>query len=94
MLTLTEAAGAHLTEILDDRDCPDGVAIRFLCQESAVSLVLDNEKPGDSTFEHQGRTVLRLDPDSAKLLDNETVDFKQNDTGGQLYLSRKYTGSE
>ena len=86
MLTLTEAAGAHLADILADRECPDDIAVRFVCAESGHSLVLDNKKAGDSTLEHEGRTVLLLDQTAAELLDNETLDVKQTDRGGKLFL--------
>ena len=92
MLTLTEAAGAHLAEILDDRDCPPGVAVRFVCQDTEVSLALDNEKPGDSKLEHEGRTVVLLDENAAEFLDGETVDVKRTDAGGTLFLAGKDPG--
>lgn len=89
MLTLTEAAKVHLTGILDARDCPDGVAVRFSCQDSGVSVTLDNEKPGDSKLDHEGRTILLLDQNAVDCLDGETVDVEHTDTGGKLYLSKK-----
>ena len=72
MLTLTEAAGAHLAGILDNRDYPDGMAVRFAYRDPDVSIAVDNKKPGDSTVEHQGRTVLLLDQNVADFLANET----------------------
>jgi Fe-S cluster assembly iron-binding protein IscA len=93
MLTLTEAAGAHLAELLDDRQCPEGVAVRFVCEEAGVSVVLDDQKPGDSTLEHEGRTVLILDENAAQHLDGETVDVEQTESGSQLVLAKKEDGS-
>lgn len=86
MLTLTEAAGAYLSRILDDRECPEGVAVRFAYRDTEVSVSLDNEKPGDSKIEHQGRTVLLMDQNTADLLDGQTVDCEQTDTGETLFL--------
>ena len=93
MMTLTETAGDHLTEILNNSDVPEGVAVRFVCRESEISLSLDNQKPGDETFEHQGKTVLLLDQHAAEYLDGTTVDAEQTGTGGKLFLSRKNKGS-
>jgi hypothetical protein len=61
MLTLTDAAGTHLAEILDKRDCADNVAVRIVCRDSRLCLSLDSRKAGDATFEHEGRTVLLAD---------------------------------
>ena len=93
MLTLTEAAGAHLADILADEEYPDDIAVRFVCAESGHSLVLDSKKVGDSTLEHEGRTVLLLDQTAVELLDGETVDVKKTDTGGKLFLAKKGAGS-
>lgn len=89
MLTLTEAAGAHLAEILTDRDCPDDMAVRLVCEQAGSSLILDNKKEGDTTVEHQGRTVLLLDQTAAELLEGETMDVKDTAEGEQLYLAGK-----
>jgi len=86
MLTLTEAAGAHLADILADKECPDDVAVRFVCAESGNSLMLDSKKADDSAFEHEGRTVLLLDQSAVEVLGDETLDFKQTDAGGALFL--------
>jgi len=88
MMTLTEAAGDHLTEILSNSDVPEGVAVRFVCQESEISLSLDNQKPGDATLEHQGKTVLLLDQHAAEYLDGATVDAEQTDKGAKLFLRK------
>lgn len=88
MMTLTEAAGEHLAEILGNSDVPESVAVRFVCKESEISLSLDNQKPGDATFEHQGKTVLLLDQHAAEYLDGATVDTEHTDAGAKLFLSR------
>jgi Fe-S cluster assembly iron-binding protein IscA len=89
MLTLTQAAGAHLADILAERDCADDIAVRLVCAESRRSLALDGKKTGDATFEHKGRTVLLIDEKAGQLLDGRTVDVKKTDTGEQLFLARK-----
>ena len=81
MLTLTEGAGDLLTKILDDRNCRDDIAVRFVCQDTEVSLALDNKKQGDSTFEHKGRTVLLLDQNAAKYLDAKILGIKKTNKG-------------
>jgi Fe-S cluster assembly iron-binding protein IscA len=89
MLTLTEAAGDLLTKILDDRNCQDEISVRFVCQDTEVSLALDNEKQGDSTFEHQGRTVLLLDPNAADYLGTKILGVKKTKKGVNKLIFNK-----
>jgi len=89
VLTLAESAGAHLADILADKECTDDVAVRFVCAEPGHSLVLDSQKAGDSTLKHEGRTVLLLDQTAVELLDGEMLDVEQTGTGVKLFLARK-----
>lgn len=88
MITLTDAAADHLAEILNRSDVPDHVAVRFVCQDSEISLSLDNQKSDDETFEHNGKMVLLLDPHATEYLDGATVDTEQTDDGEKLYLRK------
>jgi len=88
MLTLTDAAGAYLSEILTERSCPEDVAIRFLCEGQGILMRLDNAKPGDISFEHEGRVVLLLDESTSELLGQETLDVEQTEAGDRLFLSK------
>ena len=94
MLILTEAAGDLLTKILDDKDCQDDLAVRFICQDSEVFLALDNEKQGDATFEHKGRTILLLDQTASEHLGAKTLDVKKTKKGiNKLIFHEKETDS-
>ena len=87
MLTVTEAAGAYLTEILAEVNAADGTAVRFVVQENKLAPYLDNSRPGDATFDHEGRTVLVLDENISQTLANSTLDVKDTTTGPQLVLN-------
>ena len=76
MLTITEAASARLAGILDQRNLPEEVAVRFVHEEGQIQLRSDNEHPGDTTFQHEGRTVLLLDAHVSELLTNEMLDVE------------------
>ncbi len=73
MLTLTEAAGARLAQILDEERLPVEVAFRFVKEEDGIAMRPDTARPGDATFEHEGRTVLLLDEQVSGLLAAETL---------------------
>jgi hypothetical protein len=84
MLAVTDAAGAYLAQLLSDHDLSEDVAVRFIVEEQGLSLRQDNERPGDTTFEHEGRTVLLLDEQVSELLSADTLDIED----AQLTLSR------
>jgi hypothetical protein len=86
MLTVTESAGVYLTEVLVQANAGEDTAVRFVAQDSKLAPYLDNERPGDATFDHDGRTVLLLDEGIAQTLVNSTLDVKETDTGPQLVL--------
>jgi len=75
MLTLTEAAGRHLEELLTEANVPQGTYLRIaLLDEGGSSLTLSREEPGDTRLEHQGKTVLVLDRRAAEGLAERTLD--------------------
>ena len=86
MLTVTEAACAHLAKMLAAADAPDKVAVRFVVEGTGLALTLDKAGPNDATFGHEGRTVLLLDEDVSQLLVDNTLDIEQTDAGPKLEL--------
>jgi hypothetical protein len=86
MLTVTEAAGVYLTQILDQANAANDTAVRFVAEENTLTPYLDNARPGDATFDHDGRTVLVLDEGISQALTNKTLDVEDAATGPQLVL--------
>ena len=86
MLTVTEAAGVYLTQILDQANVASDTAVRFVAEENKLTPYLDNARPGDATFDHDGRIVLMLDADISQALTNKTLDVEDAATGPQLVL--------
>lgn len=79
MLRLTEAARAHLSQILDQTEAPSDMSIRFVPAEGNRLIVhLDYTRPGDTTFIHHGKVVLVLDAQAAHALTRRTVDLRQD----------------
>jgi Fe-S cluster assembly iron-binding protein IscA len=87
MLTVTDAAAEHLSGLLDQAEAPEDVAVRFVLSEEGLGLELDNERPGDATFNHETRTVLVVDEMVNALLDNRTLDVESGDEGIALTLT-------
>ena len=91
MLTLTNAAGAHLARKLARAEAAADVAIRFIPKEHGRKrrrwgLRLDTLHPGDETFVHDGKMVLVLDEAVSELLTEKTLDVKHSAAGPRLTL--------
>ncbi|MHC4082635.1 MAG: hypothetical protein ACYS15_19265 [Planctomycetota bacterium] len=87
MLTMTEAAGAHLIDLLGEADVPEDVAIRFVVESEELTLRLDKERPGDESLTHEGKTVLLLDEQMSPMLSEKTLDIEPSDEGPKLTLT-------
>ena len=90
MLTVTEAASAHLAQMLKQQDAPEDIAVRFVCEEQGIALQPDSERAGDTTFPHDGRTVLVLDAQVSELLAEDTLDLE----GAKLALQHPKEGDQ
>lgn len=86
MLAVTEAASGHLAELLTNVEAPQGVAVRFVREEDGLAMSMDNPQSGDTTFDHDGRTVFAVEDEVAQLLTQNTLDIEDSDDGPQLAL--------
>jgi Fe-S cluster assembly iron-binding protein IscA len=86
MFTVTEAAGSHLAQLLDQAAAEEEKAIRFVIEADTVTPKLDRVQPDDATFDHEGRTVLVLDPRVVHALTDKTLDVEPMGDGPQLIL--------
>ena len=87
MLTVTENAVRHLAELLSNADAAEEEAIRFVREGRTITPKLDCERPGDTTYEHEGNTVLLLDENVFALLGDRTLDVQDTDDGPQLTIN-------
>ena len=86
MLTITDAAANHLSEILNEAAAPEGSAVRFLVSREGLSLEIDSPREDDQSIEHDGRTVLVMDPQVAELLSDKTLAFQETAEGPVLLI--------
>jgi len=84
MLTLSEAAGSLLGQLLDKAEAPEDSAVRFVSGSSGLNMKVDKPHPGDAKFTHEGKTVLVLDERISELLAERTLVVKDSDTGAKL----------
>jgi Fe-S cluster assembly iron-binding protein IscA len=74
MLNVTAAARGYLNDLLEQADAPPECAVRILVESGKLSAAIDRERDGDSTFAHEGNTVLVLDQEVADVLVGRTLD--------------------
>jgi len=86
-LTLTDGAAEHLSELLVAAEAPKEVAVRFVRDGQELAMTMDNERPGDATFAHEGRTVLLLDSEISEALAGRTLGIEDSEEGARLALS-------
>ncbi len=88
MFTVTEAAGAHLAEMLAESETPENenVAIRISKGKDGLGLTLGQAGPADTTFAHEGVTVLAIDEEVSQALANKTLDVETTEKGTALQL--------
>ncbi|UCF34059.1 MAG: hypothetical protein JSV78_01885 [Phycisphaerales bacterium] len=86
MLSVTDAATEYLAGLLSDAEAPDDMAVRFVYEAKGFQMRTDGEQPGDTTFAHEGRTVLVMEEQVADLLADRTLDVHDAGAGPRLVL--------
>ena len=61
-------------------------AIRLVLEGNTLTPQLDNSRPGDDTFDYEGRLVLMLDSQVSQVLDDSTLDIEATEEGPKLIL--------
>lgn len=87
MLTVTDAAGEFLSNVLDQSNAPAEVAVRLSVGDGGLQAAIDAPRPDDTTYDHEGRKVLLLDPKASDALAERTLDLQATPEGKRLGLS-------
>jgi Fe-S cluster assembly iron-binding protein IscA len=86
MLTITKSAGQYLSTVLENAHASPGTGVRLLLEGNALTPTLDTAKPGDATFDHEGRRVLVLDAQASEFLAGSTLDVQATEDGSKLVI--------
>lgn len=87
MLTVTEDAKTHLSEIITENNVPEGVAIRLVAGAQGIGLSPDEPKDADDTWEHGGKTVLCVEPTLNQQLAGRTLSVEKTGEGPRLNIA-------
>ncbi len=82
MLTISDAAGAHLAQILVQAKVSDTEAVRCVLDGTKLSIQLDEVCPDDVVCAHEARTVLVLDAEVSHALSDRPLDVDDADDDG------------
>ena len=77
MFQVTERAARQLKAALSKAENTENACFRIGLKDKQVQLVLDEERPGDTTIEHEGETLLVLDSTTGNRLSNRKLDFAE-----------------
>ncbi len=89
MLTMTEAAGAHISHLLGEARFTGEVAMHLVPGDEGMRLLLDRPQPRDIRLEHEGKTVLVLNEGAAELVEDASLNVRDTEDGPKLVLQAK-----
>ncbi len=81
MVTLTYTAGERMAYTLSEHQVRDDVVLRIKSTKGGVEMQPDKMRPGDETFDHNGKVVLVLDQQTSQLVGNKTIHLMTDDDG-------------
>jgi hypothetical protein len=86
MLEITTDVTTYLGEWMRKVPAPEGACVRLILQKGGLELTVDEVRPGDTTFEHDGAVLLVVDVQVASLLQSKTLEIRDTGQGPQLAL--------
>ena len=94
MLSITEAALEHISQLLDGRDDAEGTVVRCTVEEGSLALIPDTEQPGDQVFHHEDKAVFVVAEELSQMLDGREFDVGTTEQGTGLTLRVTGGGSD
>ena len=86
MVTITDAAGAHMAQLLAQVEANKDVAIRLVLDEHNIIPTMDQARVGDTAFSYKGKTVLVLDALVVQAMADHTLDVQEAEDGCKIVL--------
>jgi hypothetical protein len=87
MLTMTDAAAGYLSDVLEKANVSSDTAAHLVVEADGLAPALDSARPGDTTFNHEGRKVLLLDALASEVLADRTLDVHSTEDGPSLSVT-------
>jgi Fe-S cluster assembly iron-binding protein IscA len=81
MFKVTDRAAQQLKTALSKAEDTENACFRMGIVDNKVQLVVDQQRPGDTAIEHEGETLVVLDPGAGNALYNRELDFDNEASG-------------
>ena len=86
MVTITDSAKNELKRILQTKNLDSGKFLRLATPpiwqgEGDFGVVVDSQRFGDHKVDHEGLTIILIDPGMVEQLPNAVFDFKDSPQG-------------
>jgi hypothetical protein len=81
MFRITDRAARELKTALSKAGYPDSACFRIGIANNEVRLVVDQERSGDATIEHEGETLVVFDTTAGDVLCSRELDFDGESSG-------------
>ena len=91
MLKVTTAAMTRLSTKLARKQTTDDSTLRFSRKPGGWKLHLDDPRPADETFVHEGKKILVLDEETSAAMSDWLLDVHDTDAGPRLRLTEPST---
>ncbi len=93
MVTVTYGAAEHMAYTLSEHQVRDDVVLRIKMAKGGVGIRQDKIRPGDETFDHNGKVVLVLDQQISQLFGNLSIDLMTDDDRSHFIIMTDDDGS-
>jgi hypothetical protein len=81
MFRITDRVARQLKAALSKANDPESDCFRMVVAHKRLHMMVDQERPGDRTIEHEGEALVVLDAAAGNLLCNRKLDFEEEATG-------------
>ncbi len=97
MITLTENAKSKIYNLVEEGEI-DNPEIKLVsgcagCSGLSVGITVDEPRSESDHIEKVDDVSVLIEPDSKKYLDGTTIDFEENDFGGNFIVTNEYGSS-
>lgn len=75
---ITESAAVRLAALLDEVKEPETRSVRLKVTERGEELAIDDQREEDKAYKYAERTVLVIDPETAKKYAGRKLDLRDN----------------
>ena len=86
-MTVSYSAAEHMAYTLFESQVSEDSVFRMILTNGCAEMHEDKIRPGDETFDHNGKVVLVMDQQTSQFLGDMTIDLMTDDDGSHIILN-------